>query len=477
MGNIITPVLPHDLPENWNDTQYVSPGGTEVGLTEKHGYNYLMKQVNNSQKAINELDAELEEIYKTLANKAPAGYGLGTTPKKITDWNDAKIDGWYYSSEGAANAPDSTVGCFGLVYNQGGPEVCVQEVWGLLNINKYYHWRRLVYPGSGTPWEWVDPPMYEGVVYRTTERHLGNPVYKKMDSNGVIWWSTDRTNWKVEAERTGCLQSNQNLLDNPWFTVNQRGKQKYTGAGYSFDRWYLWGGSTLTKNSNGSITLSAGDWRNLIQIFELDLFNKLVGKTVTASVLLDDGTVSSRTFVFTDPGNGYNQINLYPNPFSGKVFCLNMYGPSNSNIANRPYFNLYTNVDVTVKAMKLELGSVSTLANDVPPNYAQELAKCQRYFQVIPRFGAIGVNAWGSSVELYYWMPTTMRTIPSATFPSDLSNAIHEMGSRSLTPDSMILDGSSFLSTEKIAIVVRGSNMSTGKVYGNNTIIPLTADL
>lgn len=70
MGNIITPVLPHDLPENWNDTQYVSPGGTEVGLTEKHGYNYLMKQVNNSQKAINELDAELEEIYKTLANKA-----------------------------------------------------------------------------------------------------------------------------------------------------------------------------------------------------------------------------------------------------------------------------------------------------------------------------------------------------------------------------------------------------------------------
>ena len=56
MGKIITPVLPHDLPENWTDNQYVTPSGTEVGLTEQHGFNYLMKQVNNAQKAINELD-------------------------------------------------------------------------------------------------------------------------------------------------------------------------------------------------------------------------------------------------------------------------------------------------------------------------------------------------------------------------------------------------------------------------------------
>lgn len=47
--------LPADLPENWTDTQYVSPEGIEVGLTEKHGYNYLMKQVNNAQTAILEL--------------------------------------------------------------------------------------------------------------------------------------------------------------------------------------------------------------------------------------------------------------------------------------------------------------------------------------------------------------------------------------------------------------------------------------
>ena len=57
MGKIISTPLPKDLPENWNENQYVSPGGTEVGLSEQHGYNYLMKQVNNAQKAIEELDS------------------------------------------------------------------------------------------------------------------------------------------------------------------------------------------------------------------------------------------------------------------------------------------------------------------------------------------------------------------------------------------------------------------------------------
>lgn len=57
MGKIINQNLPHDLPENWTDNQYVTPGGTEAGLSEQHGFNYLMKQVNNAQKAIQELDA------------------------------------------------------------------------------------------------------------------------------------------------------------------------------------------------------------------------------------------------------------------------------------------------------------------------------------------------------------------------------------------------------------------------------------
>lgn len=60
MSKFVTVELPHDLPENWTKDNYVSPGGTDVGLTPKHGYNYLMKQVNNAQQAAAELSEGLD---------------------------------------------------------------------------------------------------------------------------------------------------------------------------------------------------------------------------------------------------------------------------------------------------------------------------------------------------------------------------------------------------------------------------------
>ena len=48
--------LPADLPENWTSEQTVAPTGAEVGMDEQHGYNYLMRQVNNAQKAATELN-------------------------------------------------------------------------------------------------------------------------------------------------------------------------------------------------------------------------------------------------------------------------------------------------------------------------------------------------------------------------------------------------------------------------------------
>lgn len=51
--------LPADLPENWTSEQTVAPTGAEVGMDEQHGYNYLMKQVNNAQKAAKAIAATL----------------------------------------------------------------------------------------------------------------------------------------------------------------------------------------------------------------------------------------------------------------------------------------------------------------------------------------------------------------------------------------------------------------------------------
>lgn len=58
--------LPADLPENWTSEQTVAPTGAEVGLSNQHGYNYLMKQVNNAQKALKALAAQREEDHARI---------------------------------------------------------------------------------------------------------------------------------------------------------------------------------------------------------------------------------------------------------------------------------------------------------------------------------------------------------------------------------------------------------------------------
>lgn len=50
--NIPSVNLPADLPINWTNGQIVSPSGTDVGLSQQHGYNYLNGAVNDAQAAI-----------------------------------------------------------------------------------------------------------------------------------------------------------------------------------------------------------------------------------------------------------------------------------------------------------------------------------------------------------------------------------------------------------------------------------------
>ena len=54
-NNPITTPLPADLPTNWTYGQTIGASGTDVGLAEQHGYNYLMKQVNAAQQAATQI--------------------------------------------------------------------------------------------------------------------------------------------------------------------------------------------------------------------------------------------------------------------------------------------------------------------------------------------------------------------------------------------------------------------------------------
>lgn len=54
--------LAADLPENWSTGQIVAPAGSDVGLSQRHGYNYLMKQVNAAQEAVNQINDAFTDL-------------------------------------------------------------------------------------------------------------------------------------------------------------------------------------------------------------------------------------------------------------------------------------------------------------------------------------------------------------------------------------------------------------------------------
>lgn len=198
--------------------------------------------------------------------------------------------------------------------------------------------------------------------------------------------------------------SNRNLLDNPWFTINQRSATTIPVGGYGVDRWK--GGSAGAANVvSGGLQFSGA--ANAYQVPDSTFFSLLVGKTATASLLFSDGTVQSGTKTITNSVVEFGTFN-----------GVRVYISSSHN------FNMETSAgaSVTIRAVKLELGSYSTLINDTPPDYGEELRKCQRYFYRMDGTNAnytsygfcVAVNA--STAELFVNTPVVMRVTPTVTY-------------------------------------------------------------
>lgn len=165
--------------------------------------------------------------------------------------------------------------------------------------------------------------------------------------------------------------SNRNLLDNPWFTVNQRGQASYTGNVYGPDRWLFHSGQTVTVSNNGiSVDTDDDFWQRFGT--NSDFFTSLIGKTVTISVLTSTGVIYSGSAIV-------NATGITNCIIGDKIIAF---------VGRDQYFDYIgiraMDTSLTIRAIKLELGSVSTLAQDTEPNYATELLKCQRYFVAIP---------------------------------------------------------------------------------------------
>lgn len=197
---------------------------------------------------------------------------------------------------------------------------------------------------------------------------------------------------------------NPNLLHNWDFRnpVNQRGVSGAISSGtYFYDRWVRNNG-TVTVNAN-YLTISAGGV--ITQRIE-GLW--LSGRIVTVSLLLSSGGILQGSGTFTSTAGEFSTI------------AISGFGDVHLGISTgtHSYIGLFPTASVNIAAIKLELGTVSTLHLDPPMDYGTELAKCQRYCKVFnASYRFYGVSHWTGGAVATLICPAALRVAPSYTAP------------------------------------------------------------
>jgi hypothetical protein len=263
-------------------------------------------------------------------------------------------------------------------------------------------------------------PLYNGEVILT----------RSTDFDGV--WH----DWK-EIVMTDKIPPNPNLLDNWYFAdpVNQRGATTYTAEDYCIDRWYFeqWSNTSPSLVLNdGFITLSCTDTTG-------DTNTNCIKQTID-----NPGLYSGKTVTFSVKFKSVVTVNSADSP----RILIRSIGADGTNVANKTITSYYANGIISItttlqnelthlmviignyannggdggftiqmESAKLEIGSISTLANDAPPDKALELLKCQRYF-----WKCAGYNAYtgykSTTAYAFIQTPVLMRTTPTATLGS-----------------------------------------------------------
>lgn len=272
--------------------------------------------------------------------------------------------------------------------------------------------------------------------------------------------------------------SNPNILHNPWFNVNQRGVTSVTASnGFIADRWGVY--TTLatfevTRNSSGHIVIDNTSGDAIITVFQKrtsTYINSLHGKKVTASVMFSDGTIKSGSITFdsTQSGTYYSDDDyaLNYNPTSGSILAIVVRAGKTA----------------TVKALKLEVGEVSTLAMDPRPEYALELAKCQRYFQRIANKTANKASIGLGLAQSAIYLRAPLHYIEKRTTPTITLTGTAHAGTAGAydTVIDLTLASPAYIGPDSSYILFQGTDLTALQTYniflGGNSYIDINAEL
>ena len=218
--------------------------------------------------------------------------------------------------------------------------------------------------------------------------------------NGYLWHNTSGTaSTGVEPGTDynvwNVNYSNRNLLDNPFFTVNSRGQSSYVTTDYTIDRWRGHSGNPpsipIVEIIDKGIRISCSDtydYQWLHEFFGEEMTTKFAGKKLTLSlsyektentILLGISAKNKKNTSTTYGNKYYDDVSELPQKgIIHKTFTMPQILEDNAGlqIAISVSNGAAINNEYIVRAIKLELGSVSTLANDTIPDYGSEFVKC-----------------------------------------------------------------------------------------------------
>ena len=262
----------------------------------------------------------------------------------------------------------------------------------------------------------------------------------------------------VESYLLNNMSSNPNLLINGDFRVNQRGETSYKGLNkYTVDRWFLGSSDSFlnydeTNKQIESIGVSGvtetGTPRIILRQFIED-WQKFIGKTLTVSMKYENFTedVVGTTMLTIYDGKGRTDIPLSSVGESGFIMgTRTIREDATLLIAEIRITGTGKNASLKPKWVKLEVGDIATPHSPRP--YAEELAMCQRYYQIIKAISAYSpfcsayLNTTSQAMGLINFV-TEMRTTPTLTYNGDFQ--VRNSQSANVGVTNVNIDGASTL--------------------------------
>lgn len=235
-----------------------------------------------------------------------------------------------------------------------------------------------------------------------------------------------------------------NLLDNAIFVgggtggklpINQRGQTEYTGQVSTIDRWSMIGTTgKLTLNSNGVYFEKVVDATSYAGLDEKIPLGNLEGKELTLSCLVDGVCYC----VTVSAGWSSDLSKTIQIVTDGKYMTLSVVRVDDTLLIRFYYGGAasVSNTGFLLQAVKLEIGSIQTLAyQDIDDtwkllpqpesDYATQLMKCKYYATIIGNGYPVRLQAdYITENSMYFTLPVDvpMRNVNPTIVSSDLLN-------------------------------------------------------